>query len=210
MDNNSTASFAHTLSSFLVDAYVSIICEEFDKRFSHFCHSNNIVSRDDFKKVYTSIKESEIIDLMSLDKTPLKKADDQLGKMLKNSILDSYEVQKMDGKGAFVVRKLLRAYVSNPQQLPDEYISRFIRIELRRHLPDDVFTNFISTVGNDNMSISHDVNTWQVYECRQALRVIKSDQYLSNITYSILLRIVFDYVAGMTDTFALKQYRELY
>lgn len=174
------ASFAHTLSSFLVDAYVTIICVEFDRILSGFCCEYNINSAADFKKAYTTINEADIIKLMSLDNTQLKTADIELGKTLKNSILDSYEFQKMDGKGAFIVRKLLRAYISNPQQLPDDYINRFIKIELRRNLPNEVFSVFTDRLKDENAYFASNMNTWQVYECRQALSIIKSDSVFPN------------------------------
>lgn len=203
-------SFSHTLSSFLVDAYVTIIIKEFERVFKHICNEYAINTHDDFKRKYFSIDEEHIRTLMSLENTSLKKADFELGKTLKNSILDSFEVQKMDGKGSFVIRKLLRAYISNPQQLPDDFINRLIKVELKRNLCVEDYNMFINRVLHEISDISNNVDIWRVYECRQALRILKDDDILSHKTYAILVRVVFDYVAGMTDTYALKQYGELY
>ena len=49
-----------------------------------------------------------------------------------------------------------------------------------------------------------------MYECREALRIIKSNAYLEEIVYGILLRAVFGYVVGMTDIYVEQQYKELY
>lgn len=203
--------FLHTLSSFLVDAYVTIIIKEFKRVFTHFCNVYKIKTKQDFEKNYLDIPEKEIQDLMKLSKAKISTVDKELGNALKYSILDSYEVQKMDGKGAFVIRKLLRAYISNPQQLPDEYIIKLIKIELRRNLIDNELKKVFSEIEkNLGESYNENIDIWKGYECREALRIIQSNEELEAIIEGTLLRVVFDYVAGMTDTYALRQYKELY
>lgn len=204
-------SFLHTLSSFLVDSYVTIFLKEFRRVLTHFCNINKISTYADFENTYCSIDEKEVISLMKFSEAKISLVDKALGNALKYGILDSYEVQKMDGKGAFIIRKLLRAYISNPQQLPDEYIVKLIKIELKRNLKheefDQVFRKIAQDVGDD---YNENIDIWKVYEYREALRIIKSDACLEKIIYGTLLRVVFDYVAGMTDTYAEQQYKELY
>ena len=93
-------------------------------------NTNEIHTVDDFKKRYLEISVEHIREIMSLSDSKIYRRDKDLGHSLKYSILDSYEVQRMDGKGAYTIRKLVRAYLSNPQQLPNTYINRFIKCEL--------------------------------------------------------------------------------
>lgn len=203
-------SFAHSLSSFLVDTYVTIIIKEFRRVMTHFTNVNEIKDRNDFVTKYTSFSVDDIREMMLLKNSKIFEIDKILGESLKNSIVDSYAVQRADGKGAYVIRKLVRAYLTNPQQLPNEYINRFIKVELPRSLGAKS-EKFIQSVlqGFDN-HYPENVNIWKDYECRETLKVIcDRSEWLKN-SYNALLRTVLDYVAGMTDSYANKQYDELY
>lgn len=202
--------FAHTLSSFLVDAYVTILIREFSRVLSHFSNRHGIKSADDFAKEYLSIPIDEIRDIMKLDGTRIHQVDQALGQSLKYSILDSYEVQRMDGKGAYIIRKLIRAYMSNPQQLPNEYINRFVKVELVRHFTSNQIGQFLCSIKEKLNGFSENISLWKDYECREVLRVITNNPDLFRSTYEALLRTVFDYISGMTDSYAAAQRIELY
>lgn len=202
--------FAHTLSSFIVDAYVTVIIKEFSRVLKHFSNIYEIKSAKDFENRYLDIPIDVIRDLMSLRDTKISKIDETLGQSLKYSILDSYEVQRMDGKGAYTIRKLLRAYISNPQQLPSEYVNRFIKIEVVRLLDKQSLNSFIEDIKNELKNLPENINVWKDYECREVLRVVSKNDKLFKVTYDALLRVIFDYISGMTDSFATAQRIELY
>lgn len=202
--------FAHTLSSFLVDAYVTILNKEFARVLRHFSNRYNIKCADDFAKLYLSIPISDVRDMMKLDGAKICQVDEALGQSLKYSILDSYEVQRMDGKGAYIIRKLIRAFLSNPQQLPNEYINRFVKIELVRHFTGEQIDQFLCIIKGKLDGFSENISLWKDYECREVLRVITNNTDLQKSTYEALLRTVFDYISGMTDSYAATQRLELY
>lgn len=202
--------FAHTLSSFLVDTYVTILIKEFRRVLRHFCNRNNIKTSDDFSNKYLSLSVDEIREIMALPDAKLWEVDKVLGQSLKFSILDSYEVQRMDGKGAFIIRKLIRAYISNPQQLPNEYINRFVKIELVRFFSNDQIEQFLCEIKNMIKGFSENIFLWKDYECREVLRVITDNQELFKSAYEPLLRTIFDYISSMTDSYATTQRIELY
>lgn len=202
--------FAHTLSSFLVDTYVTILIKEFRRVLRHFCNLNNIKSSEDFSAKYLDFSVDEIRGIMALPDAKLLEVDKVLGQSLKYSILDSYEVQRMDGKGAFIIRKLIRAYISNPQQLPNEYINRFIKIELVRYFSNEQIEEFLCKIKNMLNGFSENIFLWKDYECREVLRVITDDLELSKSVYEPLLRTIFDYISSMTDSYATTQRIELY
>lgn len=203
-------SFAHTLSSFLVDAYVTILIKEFSRVLKHFSNKHDIKNGNDFKDKYLQLSLAEIREIMSLKDSKIYQVDEILGKSLKYSILDSYEVQRMDGKGAYIIRKLIRAYMSNPQQLPSEYVNRFIKTEIVRFLNKDELDEFLNTVSTSLLEFPENINIWKDYECREVLRVICNNSELHKKTYCPLLRVVFDYISSLTDYSAEVQRKELY
>ena len=117
----------------------------------------------------------------------------------------------MDGRSEYIVRRLLRAYKSNPQQLPDMYINRLMKEELFRFLSDQA-NGIMEKIRNDlGYKIDPgDVEKWHNYECRNALRVLLDDPETETLISPILMRVIFDYVAFMTDRSAYEEYRELY
>ena len=185
--------------------------EEFQNILNYFSNTYDIHSEEDFQNKYLEIPVEEVREKMELKDTEIYKIDKKLGKSLKYSILDSYEVQRMDGKGAYTIRKLIRAYLSNPQQLPNEYVNRFIKIEIDRSLDADERKNFRSklkkAIGED---YTQNISSWKDYQCREALRAITNDDEMFCSVYSELARTVFDYIAGMTDSYATTQKIELY
>lgn len=203
-------SFSHSLSSFLVDTYVTIIIREFKRVMTHFSGMNAIKCRRDFVSKYTLISVDEVREEMSLKDSKIYKIDKILGESLKNSILDSYEVQRADGKGAYVIRKLVRAYLTNPQQLPNKYINRFIKVELPRSLGTESDNFFQEILQKNDGQYPENVNIWKDYQCREILRAICKNKGWAKNSYNALLRTVLDYIAGMTDSYAYKQYEELY
>ena len=203
--------FAHTLSSFLVDVYVTVLIREFSRVLRHFSNTHKITDSKSFDESYLELDVEEVRKLLKFSDTRIYKIDQQLGKSLKHSILDSYEVQRMDGKGAYIIRKLFRAYLSNPQQLPNEYVNRFIKVELGRNLDRDKLEqlkNILRIELKDNYT--ENINVWKDYECREVLRIISTNNELSRMTYDALIRVIFDYIAGMTDSYATSQRIDLY
>ena len=46
---------------------------------------------------------------------------------LKDVVLNSYNVHRRDGKAKYIIRRLYKAYLANPQQLPDKTIQSLFR-----------------------------------------------------------------------------------
>lgn len=118
----------------------------------------------------------------------------------------------MDGRSAYIVRRLLRAYKSNPQQLPNMYINRLMEEEIDRFLPQEEAAALFERV---NQILHYNTapgqrKDWHDYECRNALRVLLENPDSEKKISPILMRIIFDYVSFMTDRSAYEEYRELY
>ncbi len=107
---------------------------------------------------------------------------------LKRSILNSYQVQRMDGKARFVIRRIAKAYLSNPQQMHDGMVS----LLFQRCYPDKDSIKYI---------FLGDKRAWldKVYYSS------RSPEYRES-----LLRLICDYISGMTDDFAIIEHARLY
>lgn len=203
--------FPHYLAEFVIGIYVPCIIQEFKECMKKVAEKYEIHFPGDLENIYTRIPENDIREMFSLKGTEIEKCDKKLNDGLKYAILDSYEVQRMDGRSEYIVRRLLRAYKSNPQQLPDIYINRLIKEELSRFLFEQV-NSIMEKIRNElGYAIGpEDVGRWHNYECRNALRVLLDDPETEALISPVLMRVIFDYVAFMTDRSAYEEYRELY
>lgn len=119
-------------------------------------------------------------------------ADKKFRGYLSNIILKSELAQKMDGKASYVIRRIFRAYLSNPQQLPD---NTMIRI-LQDYSPNSIAPN------------SRKERALQVSFARHKINeALKTDPKKID---AIILRKICDHIAGMTDSYAIAQFRKLY
>ncbi len=161
--------------------------------FEHF----SINSRKDFEELYPKLSlemifksqhgEIPIKDIISYP--PNLRVDEKIfKKQLKRGILNSYQVQRMDGKARFVIRRIAKAYLSNPQQMHDGMVS----LLFQRCYPDkesikDLFLG--------------DKRSWldkMYYSSR-------TPEYRER-----LLRLICDFISAMTDDFATIEHARLY
>lgn len=212
LDRTNRELFPWCLTNFVIDVYVCNVVREFQKCIEDVIKKYDITSHEQFAEKYASISEKEISKMFSLENTAINKADSILNRELKYAILDSYEVQRMDGKSEYIVRRLLRAYKSNPQQLPNKYINHLMQTELR-----DLVTSgekeFLLDKVKEELGYDTDsegVQKWHDYQCRNALRILLEDVTTEKIILPALMRVVFDYIASMTDDSAYEEYKELY
>lgn len=204
--------FVHYLAEFVTGIYVSSIIREFQHCIERVIGQYNIKSSKSFAKVYKDIDEAEIKNLFSLEDTLIGEKDKVLNNSLKYAILDSYQVQRMDGRSEYIIRRLLRAYKSNPQQLPDLYINRLIKEEVYRFIRGEEIDVLLKVIGKDlGYGTSEEkIKKWQAYECRNVLRILLDTKESEKIIAPALMRIIFDFVSFMTDRSAYEEYKELY
>lgn len=128
----------------------------------------------------------------------LKEKDEEFKRYLSNRILNSFLAQSMDGKSNFLIRQLIKAYVTNPQQLPDKTIYTLYN----NYMSKDEWEYY------ENISIKGSYKK-AVGELRNKLN---KDHFniLDDGYKRVLLRTVCDYIAGMTDMYAIEQYTLLY
>lgn len=197
---------SHYISKFVIDTYITELCALIEKYFKSKYEETDEAAQ--FLDKYLKEDTKRIADDFKFSGSELARADAYLHRELKGTILDSFHVQIADGKSAYVIRCLLKAYMSNPQQLPDDAVCMFVKMNCTQNkmVNDYILSNLPSDQRN--------VNQLSVHACRTILR----DLYASNPTqealkqnaYILLMRTICDYIAGMTDAYAMKQYHNLY
>lgn len=167
-----------------------------------------IFTHDDFTKKYLDLEELAMFDLFKLeDSCALRIADKKFQSKLQNIIMLSYDVQRQDGKGQFVTRKLVNAYITNPQQLPDNYLVRMFKSELPRTLSEELIKGIYQKIDN---ALPSNFIEWTVVDARKAINILSQTPSGYELIYPLIFRTIFDYISGMTDSFAQEEYSKLY
>lgn len=111
-------------------------------------------------------------------------------------VLASYDIQKADAKGQYIIRKLFRAFVTSPAQLPDHCVLEFMKeIDKDNPISKPDWDEIRKTKGMGEIRIDF-LNRVKVP------RSIKEEL--------ILKRVVCNYIAGMTDNYAKQVFSEIY
>ena len=111
--------------------------------------------------------------------------------------MSSYDIQSADAKGKYVIRKLFQAYYHSPQQLPNHCVFEFLiaydpTVYSQKILLQTAKVEGIGKIRDSFSSI---------------IKKLRTDQKKERL---ILMRVICDYIAGMTDTYAQKAYEDLY
>ena len=187
------------ISSLIVDFLTTKYIENLETTLDDLIIKYNIKNSNDFHKNKSVIRREYRIMGKSLFKQfsyeeSLRDKEKNFQKYLRNRILNSFLAQAMDGKSNFIIRQLIKAYVTNPQQLPDKTIFTLYR-------------NYLSS------------NEWNTYKGKSFREVVGRLRNQLNSDYftkpekefrMVLLRTICDYIAGMTDNYAIEQYNLLY
>jgi len=119
-----------------------------------------------------------------------------LHKALETIILNSGPVQRMDGKARFLLRQLWKAYLSNPQQLPDRVVLRLVRAE---------GFDWQWRPGRGRPPLSNVFST-----ARRRLGSGVSTKPQRARLRQLLARAICDHLASMTDQEAVEEHQRLY
>ena len=139
----------------------------------------------EYDKLELPIKKEDVI-------TISKKIDSNEFKgIIKGSVHHSRNVERMNEKGKYIIRKLFEAYYAHPQQLPDGPILHLL-----------VETGSIQAENID------EVKKLGIGEAR-----VVFDEVMKNPSIYVecmLMRRICDHIASMTDHYAIEEYNNLY
>ena len=112
--------------------------------------------------------------------------------IIRGSIHHSQNVERMNEKGKYIIRKLFEAYFAHPQQLPDGPILHFM-VETG-HMGDCKNIEDASKKGVGEVRVEFE-------------KVMKNPKIYEQC---MLMRRICDHIASMTDHYAIEEYNKLY
>lgn len=201
LTEKSNESFISSISKIIVNLLVTRLIDNSCENLETFKKTNNIKAKEDFAALMAQKNYSEVVDIISYGvidgecrfKDSLKEFED----ILSERIISSYEVQKADAKGRYVIIKLFQAFFNNPQQLPNHCVVEFLLL-VKKY--------------NDDPSIREDIKKYGMGHIRKVFRdyVTKMNNEKLLLDQVCMMRVICNYIGGMTDNYAIKMYKELY
>lgn len=129
----------------------------------------------------------------SEDKSYIEKVREKLEEITSNKIINSEEVNCFDGKGEYIIKKLYKAYITNPRQMSKTTLTR-IKREMSRYTNDEFDITKIYIKDHDTEG---------------KVKFDKKDE-VEKVKHKVFVRCIIDLISGMTDEFANKQFEKLY
>lgn len=177
----------------VITYFIGGIAEKSKKRIEKYKNEmNNIANLKEvvIKKKLISFDYDD-----SEDKSDIEKVIKELKEITSNKIINSEEVNCFDGKGEYIIRKLYKAYTTNPRQMSKTTLKRIFR-EMAR------YTNDVVDISSGNRELVDK----EIDICKKKDNVKELDK----LKHKIFVRGIVDLIAGMTDDFANKQFEKLY
>lgn len=172
---------------------ISDIEKDFEKDYDSICRCivNALIGLYIEKVCYHSMEniltyQNEIIKNGFVDKLLIKldekmlPLDEELKSYIDNEILNSYIVNRMDGKAQYIVRQIFKAYYENPRQLPSKTLEKYCEITGQPYI-----RKMTSKCETDKV-----------------IQEMKKD--------SDFIRLICNHISGMTDKYALEEFDKLY
>lgn len=131
------------------------------------------------------MRKEDIITISSNIKT------EKFKNTIKASIHHSRNVERMNEKGKYIIRKLFEAYYAHPQQLPDGPILHLL-VDLKSTKYQNIDEAREAGIGEARVEFD---------------RIIKNPSI--NVE-CMLMRRICDHIASMTDHYAIEEYNNLY
>ncbi|MGL5641192.1 MAG: dGTP triphosphohydrolase [Paraclostridium sp.] len=229
-------------SKFIVDFLTTDLITETRKNIETMKQQFEIKTKEDFykkkKKIFEDIdtfkeeKNKNYVYNIVKFSSKVKEGDEKLQEFLKSRILKSFEAQRMDGLGNYVIIKLFEAYTHNPQQLSNKSIKILYKniYENRENLQKTLEKLNIEELEKENKEkeqekvdrykrllqqidkLNPEGDVGEIRELISELHFQEIDRKfdIEKIYKEILLRTICDYIGGMTDSYAINEHKALY
>ena len=193
-DNKKQEVGIQILSRAIINYYVTEYSEGLEKKVSDIVNKFQIQETGlaGRRAIYDAIQTDKPITKVFGFEGDMREADSEFHNYLKDHILNSYVAQCMDGKASYIIKQLVKAYLTNPQQLPDKTIISIV---------DDWYQSYGVEENNEPYMT-------MASKSRERLKSIMKKDDLD--IRAILLRRICDFIAGMTDQFAMNCFERLY
>ena len=186
MDRKAIAQLSHIVVNTLVNSLI-------DKSKENFETIKNELNQKEINRSEKVFMEYDSLGL-SIPKEAIIKIHEDINYeefegIIKGSVHHSRNVERMNEKGKYIIRKLFEAYYAHPQQLPDGPILHLL-----------VDTGEYPTID--------DAKQKGIGEAR-----VHFDKVMENPNIHVkcvLMRRICDHIASMTDHYAIEEYNNLY
>ncbi len=122
-----------------------------------------------------------------------------LEEIISKKVITCNEVACFDNKGKMIVQKLFKAYYEKPLLLPQSFLLRIYKETLKQ------YDTTINMVVSDTSVVNKEIQMILKY---YELDKEKQQEYFDK--QKILVRAIVDYIAGMTDSYAVNEYKRIY
>lgn len=157
-----------------------------------------------------------------------KELIDQFNENIYEKIHHSQPVERMNAKGKFIIEQLFKSYYSAPQQLPTSIIIQYLLdINKENKISDELKNTIITkavrvTKKTDGESVEETVDVtigeiisswdkaWEAGPGAVRICFKKIWEKAQDQQEILLMRKICDHIAGMTDHFAMEEYKNLY
>lgn len=198
--------FEGYLSKFIVNCLTSDIIYNIKYLFKSLEVEFEIKSREDFvaKKAQIGERVGSIFKDTTFFSDDMKKRDKKIQSFLSDRILNSQEAQKMDGIGQYILRETFKAYLVNPQLLPNKTLIKFYKnyyqLEYQEKWQEKLMEKGLMDTETKKIKVGEIRND------------INKEHYKEKIPNykNALLRTISDYIAGMTDKYIMDRHKEFY
>ncbi|KRU36860.1 deoxyguanosinetriphosphate triphosphohydrolase family protein [Clostridium sporogenes] len=207
------------LSKLIVGFLNEKLIEDIKENLKELQDEYDIKTSENFDKFKSQIYDNGCYKKIVCYSKKFKQADKYFKDYLKNRILNSYKAQSMDGKGDYIIRQTFKAYITNPQQLPDKTILALYETMLKEGivekslLQEDEHETLIGNLRNE-LNKNHFNQKFKIEKDEMTNEEKKRYNKENSEKYKkykkCLLRVICDYISGMTDNYAMDQYRILY
>ncbi len=189
INRKSIADMSHVVINTLVNNLIKTTQKNLKSIYKDLTSRNPAIESEKFFAEYESLdlpfKRTEIVAISGIN-------SDKFTGLIKGAVHHSKNVERMNAKGKYIIRKLFEAYYANPQQLPDGPIL---------HL---VIESGISKTKSIDVLKKEGVGKARI------LLKEKSDKSADIYFQCLLMRRICDHIASMTDRYAIEEYNNLY
>lgn len=185
--------FISTISKIVVNTLVTVLVNSSDENLVRIGRNYNF----NLNRIFSfDVNSDEIKNAISYDiysKDQNKEIIDRFKSKLSTLVLYTHDVQRSDSKGKYIIKNLFEAYYTNPQQLPDTVIRNIYRTF---HKSEEIDIDYMGDIGEIRHNFESDITSY------------RSDRLDDKDI--CLMRMICDYIAGMTDNYAISEYEKLY
>lgn len=188
MDRKCLAELSHIVVNTLVNDVVEVSKRNFEQLETEL-EEKKVTEAERLFKEYDSLGLS--IDRENVITLSEGIKQEKFKGIIRGSVHHSLNVERMNEKGKYIIRKLFEAYCAHPQQLPDGPILHLL-VEMKRN-------------GYENLAVAKENG---IGEARLEFEKIMRNPNIYQ--QCLLMRRICDHIASMTDHYAIEEFNNLY